>query len=272
MASLQSAKDISFLIDSVCAATVTVYPIVIPVLSISKFRLIDADKDVVILAYDPLADGAKINKAIYPGLLNIEAITNPATVGSVKFELLSRTGLTTITRNTYPYTRWSYSKGNYSGSNLLGEYQLTATPYSGVNGTGEAGVPLTIRFAVEYENPRIEKFKLIDATLDQPASGYDPLVDGAILSLTSIPSYVNIEAITNPTRLGSVKLVLTKPSGIVMTVKRDLPLYTVWSRTGTDYKGVKLGKGKYVLSVTPYSQSSYQGVVGETKTIRFEVV
>ena len=76
--------------------------------------------------------------------INIEAVTDPAKVGSVKFTLNNKTYQV---ENTPPYALGGDKKNNFSTVKLKkGKYTLRATPYSQANGKGEAGKVLQIKF------------------------------------------------------------------------------------------------------------------------------
>jgi hypothetical protein len=76
-----------------------------------------------------------------------------STVGSVKFALTGAKNHT-YTDNASPFALFGDNgKGNYYYGNLtlpVGNYTLTATPYSGSKGTGTAGTPVVINFTIKY--------------------------------------------------------------------------------------------------------------------------
>ncbi|HEX9957417.1 MAG TPA: T9SS type A sorting domain-containing protein, partial [Fibrella sp.] len=80
--------------------------------------------------------------------LNIRANTNPAKVGSVIFTLNGPQNQTTW-ESVGPYSLFGDNTGNYNPwTPVPGSYTLKATPYSGANGTGTAGITLSIAFTV----------------------------------------------------------------------------------------------------------------------------
>ncbi len=118
--------------------------------AVISFTLVNAANDQVVNEYDPLSDGVVIDLSIFTGSvpLNVIANTDPAVVGSV---VLSLTGPLNgnRTENASPYTLFGDSGGSFSGEILpLGNYTLTATPYSQAGGTGDPGQALTINFTV----------------------------------------------------------------------------------------------------------------------------
>jgi hypothetical protein len=117
---------------------------------VTSFKLIDAATEKEVLT---ITDGATISLSkLANRKLNIRAITNPITVGSVKFAL-SGTQSKSYTDNAAPYALHGDSgSGNYYYGNwnppATGTYTLTATPYSGTDGSGTKGAPLTIKFTI----------------------------------------------------------------------------------------------------------------------------
>ena len=115
--------------------------------SITGFNLINAD-DNVEQVIGPLVDGQVVDLNTYPEI-NIEAVTNPSVVGSVRLAVqgpMYRYAL----ENSAPYTLTGYNNGAYdTWTNVLpGNYTLMAVPYPGSGGQGGAGAPYLINFTV----------------------------------------------------------------------------------------------------------------------------
>src|SRR5690606_22350737 len=87
-----------------------------------------------------------------------------APIGSVVFDLNGEEAY--HIENIAPYTlNGDYDNGSkyYPVEFSMGTNTITATPYSEPNGTGEAGIPLTVTFEVIRTNvPEVVSFKLID--------------------------------------------------------------------------------------------------------------
>lgn len=114
---------------------------------ISSFTLVEAGPGTTIVE---LTDGMVLNQNDIAGSsgINIRANTTPETVGSVVFSL-SGPLQKRMTENVAPYTLFGDFQGEYFGENLpLGEYTLTATPFSEERGRGEEGNRLTVNFSV----------------------------------------------------------------------------------------------------------------------------
>jgi hypothetical protein len=127
--------------------TVTVNPPPASGQAVISFTLINANTDEPIATFDPLNNGAILNRATLPRNLNIRANTSPATVGSVRFRLDQRSNYETDSHA--PYALGGDRNGNYySWRPSLGSHTITATPYGSPNARGTKGTPLTITFTV----------------------------------------------------------------------------------------------------------------------------
>ncbi|MGB3585620.1 MAG: malectin domain-containing carbohydrate-binding protein, partial [Tunicatimonas sp.] len=117
--------------------------------SVTSFTLINATTDVEI---GQLSEGDIINLWELNGdALNVNANTNPSTVGSVKFILQ---GTPFRTENVAPYALAGNSGTNYADWRPIpGEYVLEAIPYAQSKGQGTAGTSLTVNFTVVNQEP-----------------------------------------------------------------------------------------------------------------------
>ncbi|QMU29616.1 polysaccharide lyase [Adhaeribacter radiodurans] len=110
-----------------------------------KLNLINANSDLFI---QRLTKNSILDLASLPTKnLNISATTSE-NIGSVVFKLTGRENKTVI-ESQAPYTLFGDENGDFqSWIPAEGEYTLIATPYSGANGEGTAGTPVTIKFEV----------------------------------------------------------------------------------------------------------------------------
>ena len=112
-----------------------------PQLAVTKLNLIDASSDTVV---KQLTNGTVINKSTLPSF-SVQAVTS-GTIGSVIFEL---NGAVVQTENQPVYSVSGNSGNDYNDWPIsAGSYTLKATPYSGSNGSGEAGQAVTVNFSV----------------------------------------------------------------------------------------------------------------------------
>lgn len=138
--------------------------------SIDDFVLINADTNADITV---LANGMEINTSSLGGNnLNIRANANPEMVGSV-FLALSGQVESTRVENVAPYALFGDVAGDYLPGNLpVGDYTMTATPYSGANLSGTVGTVLSIQFSIVDQPLNLPPTSISSAN---PVSGVAPL-------------------------------------------------------------------------------------------------
>lgn len=119
---------------------------------ISGFTLVNASVTNVVSGasvpgFDPLANGATVDLGTTGSALSIRANLTSA-VGSVKFGLDSNPSFRI--ENVAPFALCGDNgQGSFANCNLsAGAHTLTATPFSGANGSGTAGIPVTLSFTV----------------------------------------------------------------------------------------------------------------------------
>ena len=151
-----------------------------PVQSVISFTLIDADTQKPI---QTLTNGAILDlTTLSTKKINIRAETNPASTGSVAFNL---TGTVTenIIDNAAPYVLFSKNgngnnQGNSNGNNAFwmpkeGNYTLKAIPYAATDGKGTMGSGLTISFTVVKSKKGTQAKLTVKSTLAEEYA--DPL-------------------------------------------------------------------------------------------------
>jgi hypothetical protein len=162
---------------------VTVAP---PRPAVVSFTLRDANDNVVI---GPLTNGAIIDLTDLCGgcQVNVQAVvTLPGSIQSVKLELSGATTQTT-TDNNGPYR----IPANGGMTLNPGPHTLTATPYSGNNAGGAAGIPLTVNFTVAGP-PVITSTAVTTAIVAEPY-----VYDVEAMTLTGVP--LTYSLVTRPT-------------------------------------------------------------------------
>ncbi len=181
----ESQTDFTF-IPLYSPASSYVWKLVPPTIpSIAEFRLINADTDVDL---EKIYGFEQINYSeVGTDNINIKANTNPSTVGSVVFQLGTDPERT---ENKAPYAFAGDNNGDYAAwSPPSGSYKLTATPYSGSNGTGVKGYTKILFFSIndDLSSARTEE---IAKTTKQNSSGLtdeNGLAPGT-LSLAAYPN------------------------------------------------------------------------------------
>jgi hypothetical protein len=151
-----TTTDVDLLLDNVRVrlqnAPPTPTPTATPAAqSVISYTLINANNGQDI---QPLTNGATLNLATLPSTnLNVRANTSPSTVGSVVFAL-SGAQSTNHTENGAPYALFGDNgAGIYTAwTPPTGPYTLTASPFTGANGSGTGGNALTINFTVTNQS------------------------------------------------------------------------------------------------------------------------
>jgi hypothetical protein len=137
----------------------------------TSFTLINADDDVPVPGYDPVPEGAVLNKAVLPPNLTLRANISPLIMDSVTLNLDGNP----VTRTQWPYSLATCATGagtgdspsyDYAASTLsAGNHILTATPQRGTN----LGQSLTLNFSIINTAPNPTNF-VMDGTID--STGY----------------------------------------------------------------------------------------------------
>ncbi|MDZ4698577.1 MAG: T9SS type A sorting domain-containing protein [Rhodothermales bacterium] len=203
--------------------------------AVGGFTLIDADTDLPIPGFDPIADGAVLDLTELPLNLALRAntIDPDGVIGSVTLALArsdgGATGGAAATDDDAPYSLYGDAGGDFAPGTLeVGAYTLAGTPFAGAGGQGEAFQGATIAFTVI--GPRIESYTLINATTEEVVPGFDPIPEGSELNLAVLPGALNIRANTRDPRdiLESVKFVLTVDGTMVRTSTERARPYSLY--------------------------------------------
>ena len=109
-------------------------------------------------------------------------------------------------------------------------------------------------------------FSLIDADSDAPIAAFDPMPQGAVLDLSTLPA-VNIRA--NISEAASVRFDLNDDTGV--RVEHVAPFALCGDLQG-DYLTCHLPQGDHVVTATAFSGANASGEAGESGSIAFTVV
>jgi hypothetical protein len=113
-------------------------------------------------------------------------------------------------------------------------------------------------------------FALINADTDQPVAGYDPLLSGAVLDLSALPTRnLNVRANTSPAAVGSVRFGY---DGNANFRTENAGPYALAGDTGGNYYAWTPASGTHSLTATPWSGSGATGTMGTPLTITFSVL
>ncbi|SOD80271.1 choice-of-anchor Q domain-containing protein [Spirosoma fluviale] len=237
---------------------------------LAHLYLINADTDQPI---QELTNGQQLDLSLLPTKnLAIQAVTDPTVVGSVVFALSGQQSHQQV-ETIAPYALFGDNQGDYSGwTPPLGNYTLTATPFSGAGGTGSIGTALSVSFTViESTMPapqRLAHLYLINADTDQPIQ---ELTDGQQLDLSKLPTKnLAIQAVTEPAVVGSVVFALSGRESR-QQVETIAP-YALFGDNQGDFLSWTPSLGSYTLKATPYSSVGGTGVAGTPLSISFTVI
>jgi hypothetical protein len=219
----------------------------------------DTDLDIGLLMNDMVLDFSNL-----PAHLSVRANTDPSATGSVAFDL---DGITHI-ENILPYAIAGDNQGDYNPwTPTVGMHTLVLTPYSGGDGTGQAGVPLAISFNVlPSSGNAVVSATLVDADTD---TDIQPLQSGMTLNLAVLPTQnLSVRANTEPSSTGSVVFDFDG----VTHIENILPYAIAGDFPQGDYTPWTPEAGSHSLVMTPYSGPAATGQPGAPLTIHFDIL
>ena len=133
-----------------------------------------------------------------------------------------------------------------------------------------------INIAVDFVNTgsmpstlKVESFSLIDVKTNQPISGYDPMIDGAIINSNALGTdAVNLRAnVSNDTQS-----VMFKHNGEIIRTENVAPYAIASDNSAGQYNTWQLGYGAHTVEATAYSADGGQGQAGPASTVTFQWV
>ena len=228
-------------------------------LSVTSVKLVNAINDGALVE---LTDGATIDLADYPTKsFSFLAETDPEDVGSV---VISINGELHI-ENTAPYEY----PGNGGTTLDPGTYSFAVTAYESSDAQGLAGETFALTVTLVDSSPYgVVKFQLIDADTDLPIV---EITDGSFLDLSALPPNVhnfNVEAVTEPERVGSVKFFVNNEE---VRVENGFPYSLAGDRSG-DFNAMELLVGTYTLKGIAYRERDGLGDEGDELAVTVSVV
>ena len=234
---------------------------------IDRFVLINADTDEML---GTLEDGDSVDINDFPsGGFNIVAVPGQAEIGSVIFDRNGVEGF--ATENKTPYAIGG-DRGPSDFNSLdfpLGENTVTARPFTGRSGTGEAGIPLTVDFTVfDSSLPQIEELRLANADTDEIL---DAIQDGDVIDIAQFPSRrFNILAIPGEVLPESVVFDLNGKERFAI---ENVAPFAIAGNTGLlDFKSLAFPLGTNTVTATAYDGRNGTGTASGSLTVTFEVV
>jgi hypothetical protein len=143
-----------------------------------------------------------------------------------------------------------------------GAYEFRVLAFNEAGPSAASNVAIVV-VGEEESGPAVTGFVLVDAASDGDAFA---LVDGAILSLESLPSSLNIRADVEGE--GIVRVDLSLSGAKATTRSENSAPYALFGGNGDDYHGSTLPAGSYTLSAVPILAD---GSRGAPLTISFTV-
>lgn len=236
---------------------------VLDIPEVVSFLLINADTDEAI---GPLNDGDVIDLGtLTTSSFNVVANIGDVPAGSVVFDLNGEIGFRTESKA--PYALAGDSNGAFNGLTFpLGTNTITATPYSGSNGTGTASTPLTVTFEV-VAPPVMLGLTLVNATTNMPIGS---IQDGDVLDLADFPeSGLSVIAETNMDGIGSV---IFGFNGVSSFRVENVAPYALAGDSRGNYYAANFPLGINTITATAYTGRRGSGTIAAEITINFEVI
>jgi hypothetical protein len=148
-----------------------------------------------------------------------------------------------------------------------GSYTLTARATDNLSATATSA-PVSITVTAGGGATEVVSLTLLNADDDQPI--FDPLLDGAVLNLGTLPTRnLNIRANTNPPAVGSV--VFGYDGNASYRVENAAP-YAIGGDTNGNYNPWTPSTGPHAVSATPYDQTGGAGAAGTPQSLTFTVI
>ncbi|RAK00572.1 putative secreted protein (Por secretion system target) [Larkinella arboricola] len=153
------------------------------------------------------------------------------------------------------------------GSQAAGSYAITVQATDSRQATDQETFTLVVN-DVPTAGPAVVNFTLMNADNEQAIK---VLTSGEQLNLATLPTRnLNIRVNTNPTTVGSVKMVLSGQQKRTQT-ETGAP-YALFGDSNGNYNNWTPTVGTYSLTATPYSGASGTGTAGTALTISFRVI
>ncbi len=225
-----------------------------------EIQLIASDFNDAVLS--TLEDGQEIDLLVTGNIAyGILVNTSQNTPGSLKLELAGPRNRVQI-ENEAPFSVFG-GVGSNKGGRLLppGDYTLTLTPFEGENLSGASGLSTTLNFTVLpiRDVPlTITGYRLINAQTDEVLVEFDEDIVLTEQLFNTTP--LAIEAITQPSTVGSVQMTLNGP--VQSTKTENKAPYSQFANKDGDFFGQILPAGDYTVCARAFSLANLEGYSG----------
>ncbi len=228
MACSPNARRRAFFLSIACCS-VLLYPAKAAAQTVNSLTLLNADTDVPIAGFDPIPNGATIDLSALPTVnLNIRANTTPSTTGSVRFGLDATANYRTDA--VVPYSLGGDTSGNYAAwTPSLGSHTVTATAFTGSNGSGTAGPTLTVSLLVTSRRINAGGPAFTDSTSKVWAADGHFTGGNTFTKVVAISGTVD-DALYQTERYGNFSYSLPVPNGTYSVALHFAELY--WTSAG----------------------------------------
>jgi hypothetical protein len=218
-----------------------------------------------------LVNGTVVNLASIPGMKKPSFNINAAYSDAVRSTVFWYNNAKYRTDGVAPYAFCGNDRSNFFSCDKLGcgTHTVTAVPYSGDAGQGEAGKAYTVTFSILCFTLKITGFSLINADKDTKILD---LVDGTVVNVKSIPGMTRPSFNIDASYIGAVESVVYWYNGAKSLVEIIKP-YAFCGNNRTDFFSCsKLTCGTHTVAATPYARGAGQGPAGTPLTVKFSIV
>ena len=241
-------------------------------IAVTGFNLIDPTTDEVL---QPIQDGDMVDlNAIFGSVegqsINIQAVTNPMSVGSVILEL-SGGMMRTSRQNAAPYALFGDDDGDYRPGELQpGQYTLTATPYPQRNFEGTPGTSQSISFTITKFG-QIIGLTLINANREEAIL---EISEETVIDYADYPGVnFNLRVDVSPEVVGSVDIKVSEEKlGILRNRTENAAPYAAFGDSNGNYRDWQPAPGIYTVEATSYELRSQEGQLLDQRSFTFEVI
>jgi trimeric autotransporter adhesin len=239
--------------------------------AVTALQLYNADKDTKIL---DLVNGAVVNLTSIPGMNKPSFNINAAFNDTVRSTVFSYNGAKYRTDGIAPYAFCGNDGSNFFSCDKLGcgIHTVSAVPYSGDAGQGEAGKAFTATFTIVCPPPspgKITGLGLINADKDTKILD---LANGTVVNVKSIAGMTRPSFNIDASYIGAVESVVYGYNGTKYLLEVMKP-YAFCGNDRTNFFSCdKLKCGTHTVTATPYALGAGQGPAGTPLTVTFSVV
>ena len=258
-----SISKVEFLLDNGGVLTDTTVPYAFSVSGLSP----QPDRGLTVVAYDNLGNRTFANVVVDIGIqVNAyRGTVSPANPGEPTYYNPGQ--IVTVTADAAPtgmvFDQWSGDVGDLDNPFL-------ATAKVKVPGNRHVSLEALYKPA---PNPTVLKLVLFNADTDKPIAGYDPLYNGAVLTLSKLPTRnLNVRVVTTPEPTGSVQVAWDAGMSAAFNRVENFAPYALAEDINGDYRPWQPAVGHHTLTAWAYTGNDKAGTKSLPLTINLLVV